>query len=71
MHTCSLAMSKHRLFHDATYKNVIKFYISVIGSGIATWQCQATPVVCWKGEPDVKSCTSEAIQDLTNKVYDM
>ena len=46
----------------------VLFDFLCIGSGKATWRCQETPVVCWKGEPDVKSCTSETIRDLTNQV---
>lgn len=35
--------------------------------GQAKWKCDKNPT-CWRGEADVKQCTSEAIQVLTAQV---
>ncbi|XP_060590681.1 adhesion G protein-coupled receptor L3-like isoform X2 [Ruditapes philippinarum] len=36
-------------------------------SGFANWKCDTNPT-CWRGEPDVKQCTSESVQELTNQM---
>lgn len=46
---------------------VLVFHTSLASSGQATWKCSKDPV-CWKGEPNVKQCTSKKIQELTNQV---
>ncbi|XP_060577731.1 adhesion G protein-coupled receptor L3-like isoform X2 [Ruditapes philippinarum] len=36
-------------------------------TGFANWKCDTNPT-CWRGEPDVKQCTSESVQELTNQM---
>ncbi|KAH3734239.1 hypothetical protein DPMN_040678, partial [Dreissena polymorpha] len=37
-------------------------------NGKATWRCSRSPVVCWRGEPNVRQCTSDTIRELTAKM---